>query len=69
MGAAAGCAGRPEKRLYGESDSGQRQAGRLGVHPAPHPAGRTSGCPFPASAAAGGSHPTGDARLSQYPHG
>ena len=23
----------------------------------------------PASAAAGGSHPTGDARLSQYPHG
>ena len=29
MGTAAGCAGRPEKRLPGESDSGQYQAGRL----------------------------------------
>ena len=26
-------------------------------------------CPFPAGAAAGGSHPTGDARLPQHPHG
>lgn len=66
MGSAAGCAGRTEKRLPGESDFGQYRAGCLGVRPAPHPAGRTSGCPFPASTAAGGSHPTGDARLSQY---
>ena len=63
MGSAAGCAGRTEKRLPGESDPEQRQAGHLGVHPAPYPAGRTSDCSFPASTAAGGSHPTGDAWL------
>lgn len=63
MGSAAGCAGRTEKRLPGESDPEQRQAGHLGVHPALYPAGRTSDCSFPAGTAAGGSHPTGDAWL------